>query len=473
MNFLEDKLFDYTQSHGLFDGVGRVLPAVSGGADSVAMVCALHRLRQGGHLRCDLVIGHVNHGLRGAASEADEAFVRELGQALGVPVVCRRVEVREFAATQRLSIETAGRLLRLGALAEMAKENDCGAVATAHHADDQAETLVHRLMRGTGLRGLCGIRPFAMHEGVRFVRPMLGLRRSEIVAYCRAGGVAWREDASNLSCAFTRNRIRHRLMPELGRQMADAAGTLTGLAHVCGAAQERIEAAAKYLLDPVASQQGTVAFDRVVFAHLSPWVQVELLGRAVLAVGGGLRDMTIRHYQAVMADAAATGNTKTMWPGNITAAVEGRNIVISKAANDLPIAEFQTEPVVLEVGKTTFLGPYRVQAAFLERPSALPEGFLHRKSAMTERLDADRIEGPLVMRRLEPGDRFWPIGLCGAKKAARFLMDSKIDKQSRKGVFVLADAQKILWLAPLRLDDRVKVTASTRRILEIMITFRT
>lgn len=468
----DDKLLEWIQSQRLFHGVTRVLLAVSGGSDSAAMAAVLHRLIADGRLGAELVIGHVNHGLRGAASDGDAAFVEAMGERLGVRVVSRRVDVRGFAKAQRLSIETAGRVLRIGALAEMARACGCDAVATGHHGDDQAETVVHRLMRGTGLRGLCGIRPATTLEGVRFIRPMLGLRRAEIEGYCRANGVTWREDASNRSAAFTRNRIRHRLMPALEKQMPALAERLTALAEVCRTAQERIETtleSATVNLTPgcAARQENVVMVDRDAFTRLSPWVQAALLGKAVGAVGGGLRDVTSRHYQTVMADAAAAGKTQTTWPGNLAVQVGPDNIVLSRLNGNG--AALPAEPMAVEIGKTVIFGPYCIKVERLSRSASLTDDVLRDKPAMTERLDADCVEGPLVLRRLVPGDRFWPMGLGREKKAARFLLDAKIDKESRKSVFVLADARKILWLAPLRLDERVKVTPQTRQFFEIRI----
>jgi len=209
----EDILWQSSQQ--LFEGIDRVLLAVSGGADSVAMAHVLHRLAQEGGLSCNFVIGHVNHCLRGAESDADETFVRRFGQSLGVPVISQRVDVKAYAAEHKLSIETAGRVLRLQTLAQMADQNGCGCIATAHHKDDLAETMIHRLMRGTGFRGLCGIWPVSEVYGAEFVRPMLGVRRDEIIQYCKDNSIQWRQDASNENTAFTRNRIRHRLLPVL------------------------------------------------------------------------------------------------------------------------------------------------------------------------------------------------------------------------------------------------------------------
>ncbi|MHC5092946.1 MAG: tRNA lysidine(34) synthetase TilS [Planctomycetota bacterium] len=209
----EDRLLQ--DARCLFQGIDRVLLAVSGGADSVAMAHALVRLRQQGAMDCNFVIGHINHRLRGAESDADEAFVDQLGESLGLPVVSQRMDINKYAAEQKLSIETAGRVVRLQSLVRMAIDNGCSAVATAHHKDDLAETMIHRFMRGTGFRGLCGIWAESEVYGAKFIRPMLGLRRADIIQYSKDTSIQWREDASNRNINFTRNKIRHRLLPLL------------------------------------------------------------------------------------------------------------------------------------------------------------------------------------------------------------------------------------------------------------------
>ncbi len=469
MDILEVKLLEWVQSQRLFDGTERILLGVSGGVDSVAMAFALYQLIAEGRMGAELVIGHINHGLRGEASDEDEVFVRTFGEALNIHVVTRRVDVTGFARQKRLSIETAGRRLRIKALAEMAKDNDCAAAATGHHADDQVETVIHRLMRGTALRGLCGIRPSTVLEGVRFIRPMLTLRREEIEAYCRENALAWREDTSNLSYAFTRNRIRHRLLPALRQDFSDATKRLTKLAEFCMAAQYRIEATA----DSVNCQcpvNTTVVYDRALFVKQSPWVQAELTCRAVRNLGSGLRDVTNRHYQNLMADAASEKDSKTLWPGPISVEIRQDRIYFSIPTNNE--VALPSEPIELEMGKTIAFGPYTIVSSMLSRSAALSEEALRNKPVMTERLDADCIHGSLILRRLEPGDRFRPMGLGYEKKAARFLLDAKIAFEKRKKVFVLADSEKILWLAPHRLDERVKVTAKTNHVVEVIVDYR-
>ncbi|HTF33270.1 MAG TPA: tRNA lysidine(34) synthetase TilS [Myxococcota bacterium] len=192
-----------------------VLVAVSGGLDSTTLLHTLARLS--GRHGLKLWVGHVNHGLRGAESEGDQAFVEELGAAHGVPVLCRRVDPsslrRNVSSRLRPTLQEAARSLRREALVEMAVSSGAEVVATAHHADDQAETVLLRLLRGTGPDGLGGMS--ARSRDGRFVRPLLRVPRAEIDAFARAKGLVWREDSSNRSHAYARNRLRSRWVPGL------------------------------------------------------------------------------------------------------------------------------------------------------------------------------------------------------------------------------------------------------------------
>jgi tRNA(Ile)-lysidine synthase len=194
-----------------------VLVAVSGGIDSVALAHALHQVSKRSSIK--LSIGHVNHALRGAESEADQAAVEALGSALGVPVYAARVDPAAARAhgpsRDRPTLQEAARELRYAALARMAAAAGAAAIATAHTADDQAETVLLRLLRGTGPDGLAGI-PERSRDG-RIVRPLLGTTRAEVERFAVERGLAWREDASNASGAYARNRLRHEWLPGLAR----------------------------------------------------------------------------------------------------------------------------------------------------------------------------------------------------------------------------------------------------------------
>ena len=318
MNGLKDKVPEWIERHGLFEGVSRVLQAVSGGADSIAMVHILKTLRREGRLRVSFAIGHVNHQLRGEASDGDEAFVRDLAGQLGIDVFCARVDVLTYAKEHRLSVETAGRILRRRELIRMAREAGCGAVATAHHADDQAETLVHRLVRGTGYRGLAGIRPVIKLEGMRFVRPMLGVRREAIVDYLRGHRFGWREDHTNADTQMTRNRIRHVLLPELEAQaQGDLTEAMGRLARRADALRERIDKQADVVLRETVTvrTEGRIEMELAGLAACSSAVLGEVLRQCLTELGIGLRDYTQRHYEQMESLIAAGKRTAVHLPG--------------------------------------------------------------------------------------------------------------------------------------------------------------
>jgi tRNA(Ile)-lysidine synthase len=212
--------------------VGLVV-AVSGGPDSVALLRALREARGVG----PLVVAHLNHQLRGSESDGDEAFVRELCAGLSLDCRCQRIDVRAVAEARRENLEAVARRLRYEWLTDVAGETGAGWVATGHTADDQAETVLHRLLRGTGLKGLRGIAPRRdLAPGVALVRPLLATTRAEVMTYLNAIGQSYRQDSTNLDPALTRNRIRHRLLPLLAAEYNPE--IVAGLAHLAEQAEE-------------------------------------------------------------------------------------------------------------------------------------------------------------------------------------------------------------------------------------------
>lgn len=214
MKALLSKLAAYNRVQGLLSPRDRVLAGVSGGADSVCLAHWLGAQRAKGRLRA-LTLVHFHHGLRGKAADRDGALVRSLAQGLGAEFILERLDVRDAAAERRAGLEDAGRALRYKALARISREGDFGKVALGHHLDDNAETVLLHLLRGTKATGLAGIPSRRPLTGCRaeVVRPLLALTREETRAYCRSFGLSWREDATNKDVDFTRNWVRRRLIP--------------------------------------------------------------------------------------------------------------------------------------------------------------------------------------------------------------------------------------------------------------------
>ena len=212
---VRDQVLHYIRERDLLRAGDRVAVAVSGGADSVALLRVLLELRE--DLGIVVAVAHFNHQLRGADADADEQFVVELARQHDVLFFAGRADVREHATTKKLSLEHAARELRYSSLTKLAREQRFDAIATGHNADDQAETVLMKFLRGAGTKGLAGIHPVLSRDGVRIVRPLLDTSRLAVEQYLRSIGQPWREDHTNQDRQFTRNRIRHELLPLLER----------------------------------------------------------------------------------------------------------------------------------------------------------------------------------------------------------------------------------------------------------------
>lgn len=304
--------------------------AVSGGPDSVALLRALLALRPR-KASGPLIIAHLNHQLRGADSNADEAFVRELHASLGpgVELRCERTDVAACAAAEGANLESTGRQLRYDWLTAVARDTRARWVATGHTADDQAETVLHRLLRGAGLKGLRGIagrRELA--SGVELVRPLLDVRRAEVMEYLQAIGQPWCEDRSNLDLRFTRNRIRHELLPLLAREYNPAiASVLARLAEQAGEVYREEESAAAVLLaEAERPRAGTqLVFDRPCLAAATRHCVRAMFRLAWTREGWPTHAMSFEHWDRLAA--VALGETTAFdLPGGI--AVCGKDRVV-------------------------------------------------------------------------------------------------------------------------------------------------
>jgi len=219
----EKKLADFMGANELIGSADKVLLAVSGGADSIALMYAMHSLKAENFFNAELVCAHINHQLRAAEADRDEEFVVAQAAKLKLPVTTRRADVRGFARLHKLSIETAARRLRMEALIDIAQANDCSRIATAHQKNDNAETIIQRLSRGTGFRGLGGIWPVRIFaDRFKFIRPLLCFTRDEVIRYLRQRNLDWCRDYTNADCTYRRNYIRHRLMPALQQECSDS-----------------------------------------------------------------------------------------------------------------------------------------------------------------------------------------------------------------------------------------------------------
>ena len=436
----------------------------------MALLETLLRIREQGAVEAEWIVGHVNHQLRGQAADADQRFVERYARQRGLEVISRSVDVPAYARDRKVSIETAGRMLRIGALAAMARQCGAGAVATAHHRDDLAETMIFRLRRGTAFRGLCGIEPVSWLEGIPFIRPLLGISRREILAYCRERNLPWQEDATNADCGYARNRIRHRLLPSLQKRMhTDAVAGLADLAEKSQRLFKRIDEQMNGRMPEIVvrRERGLIALDQSVLTSCGPVELGEIFRRCLVDLDIGLRDYTALHYQQMIRCVYQGGCMKRRLPGEVQFAVEAQALIFRTRSACETL--FPDEPVSLEIGSTCRFGPTQISAALIEADADSFEQFQTKKDSRTEWLDADKINGPIRIRRRRPGDRFCPLGMRADKKVGKFLTSAKADSEAKKKIFIIEDSEKILWVAPVRISEQVKVDGHSHRVLQLSI----
>jgi len=487
MDATEQKVMEFIRLHGLFAGAGGILLAVSGGADSIALLHILESLRANGLLSAKLVCAHVNHQLRGSESDGDERFVVEQATRLAMPVVTRAVDVRACAKAHRLSLETAARQLRLAALSDIAKAQECTWVATGHQKNDNAETVIQRLHRGTGVRGLAGIWPARQFgNGLWFARPMLDLSRAEILAYLGRRNVSWREDHTNVDPAYTRNYIRHKLLPALQQEaQTPLADELSELAASARQLYQRIQRdAEKAVAELTQSSEGRTIISAAGLAALPEPVTVELMRLTLVGLGCSEENLKQDHYQRLLQLARSpVGGKMIALPGGLTARREYEKVILTAPRQDARPAGLASascritasrphdgEGVPLQIPGQTQCAGWRIEASILDRETLSAGQIEGDKSPFCEYFDFDHIRQPVVVRFRCAADRFWPLGLAGEKKLGKFLTAAKVPRDARADILVFADRERIVWVCPVRIAETAKVTEQTQRVLMLKVT---
>lgn len=454
--------------------------AVSGGVDSVVMLHLFQAANQREEWNLKLHVLHLNHRLRGQDSDEDAEFVRQLARRLHLECTIESIDVAGLAAREGLSLETAGRGSRFDFYERICLKRGIRSVALAHHADDNAETVLHRIIRGTGLRGLAGIRrsrPLRPRSSIMVIRPMLALRRADIEQYARDRGIACRQDVSNSADTFTRNRIRNEVLPLLREKFNPSVSeSLIRLAEQARGLDDYLTETGERVLDSLIVEHDD---DRLVLHAPSLTrkprvIRAQLIRQAVLRLGMSEGEMTFGHLNAVAELAAGREGSKTLdLPAGLRATRSYSRLILERAAplfhdpSEAPEVRVATEGVTvlpvrgMEITASIEPADPRAMEQFLRH------GTRDGIACYEEWLDADRVSPPLIGRSRRPGDRFFPLGMSGMKKLSDFFIDEKIDPEARKRTVVLCDQLGPIWIVPFRIDERVRLTRSTKRILRL------
>ncbi len=474
---------------------GALVAACSGGVDSLALLLGLHAVLGAQAAARRLVVVHVHHGLRGAGADRDADAVARIARSLGLRSDVVRVRVRRRVAGRRLSPEEAARCARYGALAEAARRHGARAVLCAHHRDDQAETVLLRVLRGCGIEGLAAmapVRPIDRTPGAPLlVRPLLALSRAELRAFVAATGVAPRVDPTNLEIgAAARNGVRLRLRPWLERRCPDLGERLCRLAACADRLRSAVRRAARarlrharllaaarpphppaLILAP-APLEGPRVLDRVAVRALrqsAAWLRPAIV-RAWLRECTGTA-LSRRHTEALLALLVrARGGGAVALSHGLAVRREHDALVLEAlpAGASRPPAPTPVRAALRARGTSTLAAlALRVHCRTC---AALPGRALRRATPRCVYLDLDAIgERPLVLRTPRPGDRMHPLGVGGSKKLKALFIDARVAAPLRPRVLVLEAGGEIAWVPGLRVDARFAATARSRRVLAVEI----
>jgi tRNA(Ile)-lysidine synthase len=441
-----------------------LLVAVSGGADSVALLDALRRIAP--RLRLRLAVAHLNHGIRGRAADADAAFVRALAKAHKLPCVVGRADVPRLARRRGVSLEMAAREARYRFLAAAARRTGADAIATAHTADDQAETILLNLLRGTGAQGLAGIPYVGTAHGRRIVRPLLEATRADVVAYLRRRRLAWREDATNRDPAFLRNRVRHELLPLLeARFNPRVRAALLRAGHIAEAEDAWLEDLAGRALAGCLAR-GVLSADRLRALPLGARRRVLRLWLARAGVPASAVDFDAveRLDRAVRRD---RGSERVALRGGWTAQRAYGELRLRRAAPS-PAPAFRRQLRI--PGRTVLRGPGVEVTAQLApglvrerppRPGAGPARASLSTAAWARR--------PLTARSWKPGDRMRPFGMKGSKKVQDILVDAKVPRAERAAVPIVECGGEIVWIPGYRIAQGWEVRDPAGEALQLAV----
>jgi tRNA(Ile)-lysidine synthase len=433
-----EQFLNHIQRHSLCKTSDKILLAVSGGLDSMAM---LHLFRLAGF---KVGVAHCNFQLRGEDSVADEALVNQTCVTLGIPFHVKRFETARIAENEKKSIQVLARELRYDFFKDIAQKHDYRAIATAHHLNDSLETVLLNLVRGTGIEGLTGI---PLKNG-NVIRPLLFASRQVIKDYADSHGLEWREDESNATDDYNRNFLRHQVVPRLRElnpnlenTFQDTLERIVGINNLSAKALENIKQ------DTWRETEGRVYINKARISKNS-YPQV-VLWEFLKSYGFNFDQckLIMENHQS------------------------GRKFYGEKAAltidrEDFILEDFSEEKAIfcrIESGQRRVSTEGR-NLNLIEKKAV--DHLLERNSAMAQ-LDADKLKFPLIWRSWKPGDQMIPLGMSSGKKISDMLIDSKVPLPDKRNVTVVESSGEIVWLVGYRIHEAYKITQSTQRVMII------
>lgn len=429
-----------------------VLVAVSGGIDSMALFHLFRTIQHSWSLT--LSVAHINHQLRGEEADADETFVQTETEKAGVPFFVERVHVQDYARTHKCSTQVAARILRYNALERIRQSAQAHVIATAHHRDDNGETVFLHLLRGRGIRGFAGIPLFNKERHI--IRPLLFASRNEIEDYVHSYTIPYREDSSNAQLKYERNILRHLVFPELSKRYGRNFWTMfAGIAEEMRNIPEQLDALLAASYPSVVTETGweKIRIELEAFTKVPQFLQDEILYTVLQRMQ--LEPTEQRVAQLRTLPAIPIGKFATL--SDSVLALRDRNAVLIQRKHT------KLNPVEIEIGQEYHFPHF----SFSSQVISPPVSAIHTDNNEAF-VDSAKVGKQLFLRSWRPGDRFVPFGMSTPKKLSDFFTDLKLSRFEKDQTPIVESDGNIIWICGKRLDDRYKITPATERCIKFI-----
>lgn len=467
---IEERFEEYVEKYKLISPEDAIVVGVSGGADSVCLLYLLNEYRK--KVPFSITTVHVNHMLRGDEAAADAAFVQTASKEMDIRCLVARCDVKKLAEVSGMSIEEAGRSARYKAFEKVALGIPGSKIAVAHNFDDNIETILLNMIRGTDLKGFTGMHSWTVRHDILIIRPMLGFTKEEIKEFLEMKKIQYREDSSNLETEYTRNKIRLQVMPVLKEINPRTAAHIDQLARAVG----KVEYYTDWIADDVYQRAVTMKNGKAVISlakleEADRFIKNKVIYKTIVAMAGSAKDIQRVHVEEAVDLIAKQTGRRISLPYSLVAKKDYYDLVIEKSDEDLG----GDEPEIITINRTDIswkeqsiesasgtIITYRLVFVTDENRQQLIQ-----KNQYTKTFDYDKIVGDIMLGVRSSGDKI--ILKEGTKPVKKFFIDEKIPQDRRDKILILKDEESVLWIVGFRISEHYKITDTTKMALQVRI----
>ncbi len=456
---MDKKVWENIVEYNLISHGDNIVIGLSGGPDSMSLLHALIKAQK--NMEFTIIVAHVNHGVRGEDALRDQLFVEKLASKLNLIHYSKNVDMVQHGKDMGITAEEAGRELRYGFFREILEKHGGGKIAVAHNKNDQAETLLMRIMRGTGIDGLKGME-FKVGD---IIRPILNIYRDEIEDYIEMNQIETVLDKTNLMNIYSRNKVRLEMIPYIERNFnPNIIDSLWRLSQISKVDSEFLEKYSRKKFESIVKLQShnSIILDMNLLLNEDKSIQQRVIRITIEELASGLQGFSEQHINSILGLVELGTGKSINLPENLIARTSYENLVIEKGL------EYKSQDFLYEVvlGHNQFTNLYytfNVEVFHIDRIKEIKMG------RYVKCFDYDKIKGRLAIRNRRAGDKFIPFGMSGSKKLKDYFIDEKVNKEIRKEIPLLIDDENILWVVGYRTSDLYRLTQETKKVLVVTV----